>query len=279
MYNPAGMKYVDYHLHTHISHDGAGRIQEHAHQATRNGLSEICFTEHLDFYPSEDGLSCGTIPSEARLQSYLEEVRDAAPRTKVVLRAGLELDYKPEADRWVRGLLERFSFDFVLGSVHNVDGLGISDRKGATLYFQQRGAWQGCLDYYEVVEKAVGTGLFDSFAHLDLMKRFRPENGGLMMQGELRDRLVAILDGMAANGTGIEINGGGLSHDPKEAYPSLGLLKLARERGVDILTIGSDSHRPETVGRHLAECIDLAREAGYTHIYTFEGRVGRIIPL
>jgi len=181
-----GMKLIDYHLHTHVSHDGVGRIQEHVRQAEMMGLAEICFTEHLDFYLSEDGQSCITIPSEPRLRDYIEEVHRAQQRSKVVIRAGLELDYKPECDRWVRELLERFAFDFVLGSVHNVESLGISDRDGAMRYFDERGAWQGCLDYYAVVEKAVGTGLFDSFAHLDLMKRFRPENGGLMRQGELR---------------------------------------------------------------------------------------------
>ncbi|MGI5837642.1 MAG: histidinol-phosphatase, partial [Chloroflexota bacterium] len=273
------MKYLDYHLHTHVSHDAAGMILEHARQAEKAGLSELCFTEHLDFYPSDDGLSCSTIPSEAQLAGYLEELRDAAQRTDVVLRAGVELDYKPEADRWVRELLRKFSFDFVLGSVHNVDALGISDRDGAELYFRQRGVWQGCLDYYEIVEKAVDTGLFDSFAHLDLMKRFRPENSELMKQRELRDRIVSILDRMAATGTGIEINGAGLIHDPREAYPSLELLKLARERGVTILTVGSDSHRPGTVGRHLPECLQLAREAGYTHIYTFQERLGRSVSL
>jgi len=177
----------------------------------------------------------------------------------------------------VQELVDRYStsFDFLLGSVHNVDSLGISDRDGAMRYFGERGPWQGCLDYYEVVEKAVATGLFDSFAHLDLMKRFRPENGELMMQRELRDRMEAILDLLAATGTGLEINGGGLIHDPREAYPSLGLLRLARERGVAILTVGSDSHRPETVGRHVADCISLAREAGYGRVWTFEKRVGR----
>lgn len=279
MYSLAGMKLIDYHLHSNVSHDGVGRIEEHLLQAAEAGISEICFTEHLDFYPSIDAQSCGTIPTEAQLERYLEDVREAAQSTTVALRAGVELDYKPEADRWVRELLHKFSFDFVLGSAHNVDALGISDREGAELYFQRRGAWQGCLDYYDIVEKAVSTGLFDSFAHLDLMKRFRPENAELMKQGELRERIVAILDRVAATGTGIEINGAGLIHDPREAYPSLELLKLARERGVTILTIGSDSHRPETVGRHLAECLQLAQEAGYHHIYTFQERAPRAVQI
>jgi histidinol-phosphatase (PHP family) len=265
---------ADYHLHSHVSHDGTGRIEEHARRAVEVGLLEICFTEHLDFYPSEDGLSCSTIPSEAGLRRYLREVRQAQGRFGVRLRAGVELDYKPEADRWVRELLARVGFDFVLGSVHNVEKWGVSGpREMAVAFFEERGVEGGCLDYYDRVERAVGTGLFDSFAHLDLVKRFRPENGTMILRGVLRDRIVAILDLMAAKGTGIEVNGSGLGHDPQEAYPSLELLRLARERGVTTLTVGSDSHRPDTVGRHLADVLALARAAGYTHFHTFESRV------
>ncbi len=265
---------VDYHLHSHISHDGTGRIEEHVRRAAEIGLTELCFTEHLDFYPSADGLSCSTVPSEAELERYLEEVRQVRGRGPVRVRAGIELDYKPETEGRIRDLLGRFSFDFLLGSVHNVDGMGVSGPKEMALaFFEERGVEQGCLDYYEVVERAVATGLFDSFAHLDLMKRFRLENGDLILRGALRDRIVAILDRMAATGTGIEVNSSGLIHDAREAYPSLDLLKLARDRGVKVLTIGSDSHRPETVGRHLSEAVALARAAGYTHLHTFEKRV------
>ena len=253
---------VDYHMHSHYSHDGVGSTEEHVRRAEEVGLAEICFTEHLDFYPSEDGLSCQTIPSDREIRRYLEEIEEVRQRTRIAVRAGLELDYKPEADRWVRGLLQ-----------------GVSDREGALRYFQERGPEQGCLDYLEVVRRAVGTGLFDSLAHLDLMKRFRPQNGELMRNGELRERIVAILELMAATGTGIEINSAGLIHDPREAYPSLELLRLARERGVEVLTVGSDSHRPETVGRKLDAALSLAREAGYTHVYTFEQRIPTALAL
>lgn len=264
---------ADYHMHSHVSHDARGAILEHARRAEEGGLEEICFTEHLDFHASTDGGSCPTVPSEEKLRGYLAEVEEARGRTPVRLRAGVELDYKPEADARVRGLLSRFSFDFLLGSVHNVGPWPVSGpAETAEAYFAERGGEGGCLDYLEVVDRAVATGLFDSFAHLDLMKRFRPENGELMIRGRLRDRMLALLDRMAATGTGIEINASGLTHAPGEAYPSLELLRLARERGVETLTVGSDSHRPETVGRHLDSALALAREAGYTHLATFEKR-------
>jgi histidinol-phosphatase (PHP family) len=264
---------VDYHMHSHVSHDAVGSVAEHVRAAEERGLAEICFTEHLDFFPAADGLSCATIPNEDQLLGYLEEVSAARQHAGIAVRAGLEVDYKPEADRWVRELLGRIDFDFLLGSVHNVGTWPVSGPPEMALaYFQERGAEQGCLDYLAVLEQAVATDLFDSVAHLDLMKRFRPENGALMKRGRLRDKIVEILDLMASNGTGIEVNAAGLVHDPREAYPSLYLLTLARERGVEVLTVGSDSHRPETVGRQIETAISLARAAGFTHVYTFDQR-------
>ncbi len=270
----------DCHLHSHVSHDGAGAIREHVRRAEKLGLAEICFTEHLDFYPSEDGLTCRTVPTEEELRAYLEEVHEVRQHTRLQVCAGLEVDYKPEAENWTRDLLGRFELDFLLGSVHNVGSRAVSGPADlAMAYFQERGLEQGCLDYLEIVERAVATGLFDSLAHLDLMKRFRPENGALMLRGRLRDRVVAILDRMASTGTGIEINTSGLLHAPREPYPGPALLKLARERGVAVLTTGSDSHRPETVGRHLESALPLALAAGFTHLHTFERRVPRTHPL
>jgi histidinol-phosphatase (PHP family) len=274
------MSFSDYHLHSHVSHDAQGKIEEHARRAEEIGLAELCFTEHLDFYPSPDGQSCRTLPSETELHAYLLELQEAQLHTPVSLKFGIELDYKPEADRWVRDLLPRFPFDFVLGSVHNVGPWSVSGPKEAALdYFEKKGAEEGCLEYYGIVEQMVATGLIDSVGHLDIMKRFQPENGRLLLQGQLRDRVVAILEQMAATGTGIEINGSGLVHAPREAYPSLELLKLARQAGVEILTIGSDSHQPATVGRNLAESIALAQASGFTHYYTFAARRPTALPL
>lgn len=271
---------VDYHLHSHVSHDGSGSIEEYARRAAELGLSEICLTEHLDFYPSWDGSICQTVPSLPELELYAKELREAASRTPLKLRLGVELDYKPEADRWVRDLLARLDLDFVLGSVHNVSGWGISGpRDLARAFFDVRGVERGCLEYLELVQRAVSTGLFDAFAHLDLVKRFIPGNGRLILDGHLRDRVVEILDTMAATGTAIEINGSGWDHDPQEAYPSLDLLRLARERGVEGVTVGSDSHRPATVGRHLFRSLELARAAGYERLYTFEKRIRQVVPL
>src|SRR5512133_3547002 len=135
------MMLLDYHLHSHVSHDASGRVIDHVRAAEERGLSELCFTEHLDFYPGSDGLSCATVPTEDELLAYIAEVRDADAFGRVRVRAGLEVDYKPEAERWTRELLGRLDLDFLLGSVHNVGRWGVSGpAELAQAFFDENGA-------------------------------------------------------------------------------------------------------------------------------------------
>jgi len=74
------------------------------------------------------------------------------------------------------------------------------------------------------------------------------------------------------SGKGIEINTSGLRQSPKEAFPGLDVVKLYRNMGGEILTIGSDAHMAEDVGRGLKEALDMAREAGFRHITVYNRR-------
>jgi histidinol-phosphatase (PHP family) len=75
-----------------------------------------------------------------------------------------------------------------------------------------------------------------------------------------------------AEGIGIEINTAGLRLSVKETHPSLAALRWYREMGGELLTLGSDGHRPGHVGYGLAEALDLARAAGFERVCTYEQR-------
>jgi len=72
----------------------------------------------------------------------------------------------------------------------------------------------------------------------------------------------------AENKMAIEINSSGIRKPVKEIYPSLKLLKLAREAGLYI-TFGSDAHAPEEVGADFDKAIILAKEAAFSEYVLF----------
>ncbi len=68
-----------------------------------------------------------------------------------------------------------------------------------------------------------------------------------------------------------ELNTSGCDSAAEEAYPSPGFLRILRDAGVPV-TLGSDSHSPEQVGRHFDRAYGILREAEYDRVAFFKGR-------
>jgi histidinol-phosphatase (PHP family) len=56
----------------------------------------------------------------------------------------------------------------------------------------------------------------------------------------------------------------------QDLTPSADILRLYRDLGGRILTIGSDSHRKENLGAYIQSTVEEARKLGFEEIYTFD---------
>ncbi|MBU3957991.1 MAG: hypothetical protein KKB25_02865 [Nanoarchaeota archaeon] len=83
----------------------------------------------------------------------------------------------------------------------------------------------------------------------------------------LLEKLLSLLE---KKGMCIEVNASGLDKC-KEQYPSKKILEMCFGLGIPI-TLGSDAHSPDAVGKHFKEIIDLIKSDGYDKIAVFEGR-------
>ena len=59
------------------------------------------------------------------------------------------------------------------------------------------------------------------------------------------DLIDACLKSLIENGKGIEVNTSGFRYGINGTYPSLNILKRYKELGGEIITAGSDSHKPK----------------------------------
>lgn len=75
---------------------------------------------------------------------------------------------------------------------------------------------------------------------------------------------------MIQDGKGIEINTSSHRYGLKDSTPSRDILKLYKELGGKIITIGSDSHKPEHLGAYIDEAKELLKETGFDSFCTFE---------
>ncbi|NNK49897.1 MAG: histidinol-phosphatase HisJ family protein [Gemmatimonadetes bacterium] len=263
---------INYHFHDDRSSDGVGPLHEHCEAAIAAGIREICVTNHAevlgpdgswyaDYHEMRDRfLSIGDSVGEARLL-YPD----------LVVRLGIELEYRPEWTRAFDRLTAEVPFDFVLGSVHIVDGFNISGGPEKDRFFEGRTQDEAYARYFRELAALVEWGGFDVVSHFDLIARYGHRHYGAYEPSRYRGEIQPVLEAMAARGVGIEINTSGMS-GPGVPYPAHDVLVWAREAGVPALTLGTDSHRPATFADGLVEGIALAEDSGWRELTSFEGR-------
>jgi histidinol-phosphatase (PHP family) len=265
------LKYLsDYHVHPDYSLDATGTIDQYCQRALELGLKEICFTTHYDTDPvrgDEDPfmrMDGKTVPlSQDNVKRYIKDVREANgiySSRGLSVKAGLEVDYAPHIEEDLRKNLAGFELDYTLGAVHCLDHIAISASKEAKDYFRKKNVGQLCHEYYEVLSKAIKSGLFDAIAHLDVYRKY-----GLAFYGEgiltaHRGLVEPVLRPMAENDVGMEINTALLRKGHDQFSPNLEILNLAIQMDVKITSFGSDAHKVAHLGKDIKEaCLLVER--------------------
>jgi histidinol-phosphatase (PHP family) len=261
---------VDYHMHLRAPDESVEHtveaVERFVGQATERGIDEIGFAEHIYYF--EQTRPLWSMPYHLEhcvydIEPYVDAVVEAKRRGHPV-KLGIEVDYEPGREEETAEALAPYPWDYVLGSIHFLDGLGIDAEPSLVDSLGAERAWRR---YYEALGLAAQSGIFDSLAHPDLVKMFGEE-----IEWDW-DTVVGSLDGVA-----IEVSSAGLHKPHGKLYPNPALLRAARTRGVPI-TLASDAHVPENVGRDLDRAIEHARAAGYETVTLFDRREARQEPL
>lgn len=260
------MRYLyDYHMHSTNSIDGRNSVMELCESAVDKGLSEIAITDH--FEPMSGNENCRQYSPER----YFIEVEKARERFdgKIRVKTGVELGQPHNFKETTSRLLDSYSYDYILASLHKLaDGRDFYEMDYSTIKLDDL-----CEVYLKELEQLASWGRFDCIGHLDIIKRYATDfyksRITLISKFELLKRVFKIIIPM---GKGIEINTSGLRQAPKETMPGLDVLKLYRNMGGEILTVGSDAHSAEDQGKGLNEAMELAAEAGFRYITVFDSR-------
>jgi len=259
---------VDYHTHTDLCKHAEGGAEEYVLNAIALGLDEVGCSDHAPMQDNYDERHRMSL--EQYYSTYAPMVSEMVQKYKksIVVRRGVEVDFFPGTESWVKKFIEENDFDFVIGSVHFIGGRGSEkalfgqDYKGEEIEDLHE-------EYFEAIKASAESGLFDIIGHCDLIKKFGRRSGKRIDEA-LREALKAIKKADLC----IEINTSGLRRPEREPYPSVRILAIAKELRIP-LTLGSDAHKPADVGGGFDIAIGLIEKYGNGKFCLFDKRERR----
>ncbi|WP_369900453.1 histidinol phosphate phosphatase domain-containing protein [Bacillus manliponensis] len=269
-------------------------IDLYLEEAIRKGIKEVGIVDHLyrfdeakayyERHVQIDGTELGRLQKEwldqvrvTSIHQFTKAIQHAKERWAkrgVTLRLGIEADYFIGGEQELEELLQLGDWDYVIGSVHFINGWGF-DNPDTKVYFEKHRLHTLYNQFFDTVEMAIRSRLFDIVAHLDNIKVFNyrlDENEQLPYYERIAK---ALIDTDIAT----EVNAGLYYRYPvREMCPSPLYLQTLMKYEVPI-TVSSDAHFPNDLGNYVEENIGTLRNHGATHIATFEKRVRKMKPL
>lgn len=252
----------DFHMHSRVSYDGRSSAMEMALAASQKGLKTICFTDHRDYDPLNPGHKLTFDKKD------YEDAYDALRIPGLEICKGFEFGLLPDNQKTLEKDMKCSTFDFVIGSVHFVDGLDVY----YPAFWENRTVEDAELRFMEMtLENVKRHNGFDVLGHLTYISKttanpyMRPIPLGKYR--ELTDEIFKIL---AQKGKGIEINTSGVDRCgaflPDESY-----LRRFKELGGEIVTVGSDAHEAGRVGQYCGEACRIVQDI-FGYVCTFRER-------
>ena len=260
---------IPFDLHTHctLSFDGVSSAGDMVKRAAELGIKYYALTDHVDLGDHAD--------PDFDLEATVNGAKEQIPALQKKYSDSLELLYGVELGQGVHDkalaekLLSENDYDFVIGSIHNIRG-------HEDFYFldYKKLDISALLDSYfdELLETAQWGG-FDVMAHITYPLRYIVGDYGINVDlSAYSDIIDEILRTLIKNDRGIEINTSGLRQKIGVTMPDLPIVKRFRELGGEVLTIGSDAHKTDDLGKGISEGIDIAKAAGFDKIAVFRHR-------
>ena len=265
--------HADYHMHSEHSPDSKTPIEELCRTAIQKGFQEIAITDHFELYAP--GYPVGFF-TPRYVEKVLADIESAQKKFEgqLIIRKGIELGQPMVNPELAKSILEKHEFDYVIGSVHKIGTLTLSN-----VAYNAHNVEDICLNYLDAIYELADEGDFDCLGHIDMIRLYAAKQGTPLDMLEYEDQLVPILRRVIERGKGIEINTTGFRQEISTTLPNLDLLKLYRSLGGQIVTIGSDAHKTGDVAAGFAGALEAAQAAGFRYLALYENRTPHFYPI
>ena len=272
--------YIDCHTHTQFSVDSDADIIGMIERAMELGLSAYAVTDHCEcnrWYSEEH------YPDETTYR-YFDFGRDfensvsAVTKLKVQydgkinLLCGVEMGQGNQVPEIAETIVNDSRLDLVIGSMHQLP----KTEDFAFIEYEKmtEDEMKKLLErYFLEVFNLCKWDKFDILGHLTYPLRYIEDKGNVKIDmGPYEDIIREIFKVIIHNGKGIEINTSGLRQKYGKPFPEFRFVKMYRELGGEIISIGSDAHTVNDLGKGVADGAEIAKQAGFKYLCYFKER-------
>lgn len=267
---------ADCHLHSEFSSDSSTPVTDMLERAIQKGMRYFYLTDHHDIdFPPEAAGGLDFQLDTPRYLNCLSKLKEQY-QDQIEIRTGVELGLMSHIADKLKAYTSQFSFDFIIGSSHLVDGIDPYYPE----YYEGRSQTEAYRAYFEAIYENVRAFQdYDVYGHLDYVVRYGPTKNADWRYSDYSDLFEAILTELIKAGKGIEINTTGLYKGLGYPHPHKDILSRYKELGGEIITIGSDAHSPEYFGYGFDLVEELLLSCGFRYYTLFHNRTPEFIPL
>lgn len=247
----------DTHVHTKFSFDSEMDGSQAVTYASELGI-KLTFTEHCDLNANYKG-SC----IDFERNNYFRDYSSLREKGKALLGIELGLDIIEPFISSNKSLLNEHEYDLVIGSIHNINGQFldsyISDSKLSKQDFYY--------EYFNYVEKAISLNPYiDVLAHIDYPSRISNYTDNSIDYDSVSESIDKVMRALVKHKITLEINTKLI--DKLECYNSTHrLVQAYKEAGGSFVTIGSDAHTINEIGRNFEDAMKIVNENRLELVY------------
>lgn len=248
---------MDYHLHTLHSSDGRQSMQELCESMVRQGVQEICLTEHID--PGHTWPEMDVPPIWDVWFQEIQSMRQQFP--SLTIRAGVEIGDNPACRQQIQQQVAAWDFDFRLLSLHLVNGMDCYENPQ---YFSGKTRDQAYREYAEAkAESVLKWTEFDSVAHIGYVAKYSAYTGEErpLRYKDAPDAFDAILRHIIDHDKCLEINASGYA-TTGDTLPHTSIVQRYIDLGGECFTFGSDSHQQDRNYQNVERAKEHIRSLG-----------------
>lgn len=260
---------IDSHNHSKHSFDGDFLVAEMLSAAITKNIAVFTITDHCDVDDFEKNNLAITV------KESVKAINEAKKTSPIKLLTGIELGQPLKNLEKAEYILNEYTFDFILGSIHSLKG-------GADFYWMDYVKMtdveidEMLARYYQEVYDLAAWNKFDSLAHITYPYRYiinAKVKREIKYNADKYDDIAAeAFKLIIKNKKAIECNSSSMRNS-KEGYDlNYKYIKLFHDLGGKYITVGSDAHDPEKVGDNIRESLNMLSEIGFKYVTYFENR-------